>query len=103
MISQGTDGLSRGIPLKGVMTGSDMLDFVDVSKGAFERHWLLLLFVREWTDLPSLRPLSPEKWFVEGHGIIGGHLDDNNVWIPDHAKNGETYLCPPPCCCRCCA
>ena len=45
MIAQGTDGLSRGIPMEGVMTGVDMLFFVDISKGAFERHLPLLEFV----------------------------------------------------------
>lgn len=92
MIAQGTDGLSRGIPLEGVMTGRDMLNFIDILKGAFERHLPLLHLIREFTGKDDLCPVPPEHWFVEGHGITGGFLDENNVWMPHHANNEETYL-----------
>jgi hypothetical protein len=36
MIAQGTDGLSRGIFLEGVVRGEDMLSFVDLSRTAIE-------------------------------------------------------------------
>ena len=36
MIAQGTDGLSRGIFLEGVVRGEDMLSFVDLSRTAVE-------------------------------------------------------------------
>ncbi len=36
MIAQGTDGLSRGIFLEGVVRGEDMLSFVDLSRTASE-------------------------------------------------------------------
>ena len=38
MITQGTDGCSRGSLMEGVMTGRDMLLFVDQSCTAMERH-----------------------------------------------------------------
>jgi hypothetical protein len=37
MIAQGTDGLSRGIFLEGVVWGEDMLSFVDLLRTAIER------------------------------------------------------------------
>jgi len=48
MIAQGTDGLSRGIFLEGVVWGEDMLSFVDLSRTAVERHPGVLEFVKSW-------------------------------------------------------
>ena len=96
MIAQGTDRLSRGIPLEGVLTGKPMLDYVDLAKSATDRHPPLLEFVRSWTQKPKLKPLTAEEWFVEAHGIIGGCKDSHGVWIPKHANNGRLYLWVPP-------
>ena len=38
MITQGTDGCSRGLLMEGVMTGHNMLLFVDLSHMAIEHH-----------------------------------------------------------------
>ena len=38
MIAQGTDGCSQGLLMEGVMTGQDMLLFVDLSRTAIEHH-----------------------------------------------------------------
>ena len=48
MIAQGTDGLSRGIFLYGVVQGEDMLSFVDLSRTAIERHPGMLEFIKSW-------------------------------------------------------
>lgn len=96
MIAQGTDGLSRGVLLEGVLAGKDMLSFVDLAKTALERSPQLLEYVRSWTERPKLKALSPEEWFTRGHGMIGGNKDSHGIWIPDHAPNGETYLWSPP-------
>ena len=95
MMSQGTDGLSRGVFLEGVMAGKDMLDFVDLAKGALDRHPPLLKFIQSWAGKRIL-PLTPEEGFVEGHGITGGSKDKHGMWIPKHARNGVTYLWAPP-------
>ena len=50
MIAQGTDGLSRGALLEGVLSGKDMLAYVDLSKTAIERHPPLLEFLTFWID-----------------------------------------------------
>lgn len=72
-----------------------MLSHVDIAKTAIERHPALLQFVRSWTERSSLKPLSPEEWFVEGHGITGGSKDSHGVWIPSHAPGGQVYLWTP--------
>ena len=96
MIEQGTDGLSRGTLLEGVLSGKDMLSFINIAKTALERHPLVLDYIKSWAGKGRLIPLTPEEWFIEGHGIVGGDKDGNGIWIPKHAKNGQTYLWMPP-------
>ena len=76
MIAQGTDGLSRGIFLEGVVRGEDML-------------------VKSWVApiLGDSKLLVPEEWFHEGHGIIGGKKDSTGLWIPQHPGNAKVYIC----------
>ena len=97
MIAQGTDGGSRGSLLEGVMTGKPMLNFVELSRTGVERHPALLDWVRAWTNRPELLPLTPEQWFVEGHGICGGKTNEDGIWIPFHERRHSMHLwCPPP-------
>ncbi len=74
MIAQGTDGLSKGIMLEGVVCGDDMLSFVDLSKTALDRHPGVINYVRSWLDvsLGSSKLLTPKDWFQEGHRVVGG-------------------------------
>jgi hypothetical protein len=95
MIAQGTDGCSRGVLMEGVMAGQDMLSFIDLAKTATERSPTLLPWIRSWTMNDKLEPLTPEDWFVGGHGIIGGHKDSHGVWIPDHEPAGNLHLWAP--------
>ncbi len=81
--------------MEGVMTGHDMLLFVDLSCMAIERHPPLLDWVWSWTEMPELEALTPEGWYKEGHGIIGGKLDCHNVWIPEHEQRNKLYLWAP--------
>ena len=96
MIAQGTDGCSRGSLTEGVMSGKDMLTFIDLGRSAVEHHPPLVEWVRSWSGRPLLRPLSPEGWFEEGHGIVGGSLDSNGVWMPSYGKGGQMFLWAPP-------
>ena len=88
MISQGSDGLSRGDANEGVMTGRSMLDFVPISKTCFARSPLLKKQIeyclQPLGDLTSQRIhfLSELDWFVKGHDIREGKLNDDKVWIP---------------------
>jgi len=95
MIAQGTDGCSRGSLMEGVMTGLDMLTFIDLSKTATERHPPLLNWIRGWTGCNDLEPLTPEGWFEEAHGVTGGALDRNKVWIPTHGPANKLFLWAP--------
>ena len=98
MIAQGTDGLSRGSFLEGVVAGGQMLSFIDLSLSATIRAPGVVDFVKSWVEpvLGGLKILSPEEWFVEGHGIVGGEKDARGVWIPTHAGGGNAYLWSPP-------
>ncbi len=94
MIAQGTDGLSRGSFLEGVLAGKDMLSFVDLSLPAIQRYPKVLDFIQSWMEpvVGKGRVLKEEEWFVEGHGIIGGCKDAHRIWIPMHAKNRRAYM-----------
>ncbi len=65
MIAQGTDGLSRGIFLEGVVRGKDMLVFVDLSQTAVERYPGVLEFIKSWVSPISgeSKVLESEEWF----------------------------------------
>jgi hypothetical protein len=82
MIAQGTDGLSRGILLEGVVRGEDMLSFVDIARTALERHPGLLDYVKSLVDpiLGTSKVLTTEEWFQEGHGIMGGEEESKGMW-----------------------
>ena len=97
MIAQGTDGTSRGSLLEGVMAGENMLTFVDLAKSACDRQGPPLLdWIRGWTKSTDLLPLTPEEWFVEGHGIIGGERNAHGIWIPKHEPRSSIHLWTPP-------
>lgn len=99
MIAQGTDGLSRGVFLEGVMAGRDMLAFVPLAEGATMRQPKLIEYVQEWVGAAlhtKANILKVEEWFQEGHGISGGEKGAHGVWIPRHAPNGRVYLWTPP-------
>ena len=44
----------------------------------------------------DLKPLTPEEWFVEGHGILGGSPDKHGVWMPTHEDSYKLHLWAPP-------
>jgi len=96
MIAQGTDGYSRGFLMEGVMAGEDMLNFVDLGKDAIKRHPPLLNWICSWTERDGLKPLTPEGWYEEGHGITGGEIDNHGVWIPTHGPSNKLFLWMPP-------
>jgi hypothetical protein len=79
MIQQGTDGLSQGDMISGVMGGVDMLSFVPLGRGADEHSGSLKRWVHTWwkSDSPA-KWLTPEGWF------------DLSAW------KGRFIWCPPP-------
>eukprot|EP00980_Cylindrotheca_fusiformis_P018324 scaffold5977_cov98-Cylindrotheca_fusiformis.AAC.1 len=71
MISQGTDGLSRGGLNEGVMGGKPMTAFIPLHLSAFQRTPLLEPWVRSWAGKQAVF-LTPDDWFLRGHDIVGG-------------------------------
>jgi len=96
MISQGTDGLSRGNVNSGVMTGLPILQFVPLHLSALQRSPPVLSWVGAWSSDSSLQPLSPEGWFTSGHGIQGGIYTDEHIWVPNQTPNHTFLWCPAP-------
>jgi hypothetical protein len=81
MISQGTDGLSRGLTNDGVMAGLSMLNFVPLHLNAIERQGSSLVeWINSWfsgADTPAI--LTPHEWFTTGH------KHSTCVWVPPPA------------------
>jgi hypothetical protein len=94
MISQGTDGLSRGDLAEGVMTGQSILQHVPVRYSAVVRQPSLLQWLSSWLPATPFI-LEPSQWSVEGHGVLAGSVDQFNVWHPPPLPF-EWYLWTPP-------
>ena len=60
MITQGTNGCSRGFLMEGVMAGEDMLNFGDLGKDAVKQHPPLMHWICSWTEQDGLKHLTPE-------------------------------------------
>ena len=74
MIQQGSDGLSRGNLLEGVMQGADMLDFIPITARSTDIQPNLAEWISTWLLPPeggNLELLSPKDWFLRGHDISG--------------------------------
>ncbi|GFH55601.1 hypothetical protein CTEN210_12077 [Chaetoceros tenuissimus] len=84
MISQGTDGLSHGNLLSGVMAG-------------LERYSNLKTWIQSFVD-DSTEFLSPEDWFRRGHDIVPKEFEINvdGIKLP-RVRMGTFVWAPPPC------
>lgn len=96
MIKQGTDGLSRGVLLEGVMKGEPMLDFVPLNKSAVKRSAELLPWIQSWWGSGQEEPLNPEQCFFEGHGLVGGERNAEGIWMPRTMTHGHFIWTLPP-------
>jgi hypothetical protein len=95
MISQGTDGLSRGDYTTGVMAGIPMLNFIPLHLDAIARSPTLLTWAQSWVPLCDIAPLTPEDWFEAGHGLAGGAYRADGMWEP-HLSRQQWFLWTPP-------
>jgi hypothetical protein len=96
MVSQGTDGLSRGLVTGGVMIHQPMLQFVPLHLPACDRCPALLPWIQDWWPTPPVVPLSPIDWFERGHGLSGGHRDSCGMWIPHESSESWFLWAPAP-------
>jgi hypothetical protein len=72
MKDQGTDGLSRGDLLEGVMKGNEFLGYVPIHHSACTRSPVLTTWLEEvFGGGNPLEFLSPSDWFERGHDIAG--------------------------------
>jgi len=96
MVQQGTDGLSRGLLTDGVF-GSDSMRFhVPLHLPAHSRHPLVLPWIQSWCPVSGITPLSPEGWFINGHGLL-----DTRTSGPDRTRHpvlspASWFLWSPP-------
>ncbi|KAL7570896.1 hypothetical protein ACA910_018954 [Epithemia clementina (nom. ined.)] len=100
MIEQGTDGLSRGDLMHGVLAGANMLDFIPLNRSISTRHPDLALFLAEpMLDFFPPTFLNPDGWYSTAFE------PGNYVWTPPPAAavEGLEQLCdckhvsPPEC------
>lgn len=96
MITQGTDGLSRGDLTEGVMTGQSILEFIPLNKSALERQPSVAQWVMSWVPDTKLYFLQPEDWYDVGHGYQGGHIDMYGMWNPATVEHTWFVWAPPP-------
>ena len=95
MIQQGSDGLSRGNMLEGVMKGDDILSHVPIHKSALNEQDNLEEWIRAWApDGDNAIVLEPNDWFERGHDIAGYTKNLDGVVVP--AVKGGTYIWSPP-------
>ena len=90
MISQGTDGISRGSLIEGVLAGKSMMSFVPIAKSAVDRHDNLITWIRTWTSVNTLQALTPKEWLWEGHGLSPHpwkNCDGMNFPMADKSKS----------------
>jgi hypothetical protein len=96
---QGSDGLSRGNLLEGVMTGNDILSYIPLSQTALSRSPNLERWIRSWAEdlkgcmVSGLKVLDENDWFIRGHDIDGGYFV-NEMYYPQYTKG--IYLWSPP-------
>ena len=99
MIAQGTDGLSRGDLLEGVLKGKSMLSFEPLHLSVLDRESSFKQWVHAWAQHlghgESVEFLEPKDWVERGHDINGYTTNIDGVTIPSY-KSGIFVWTPPP-------
>ncbi len=98
MIEQGTDGLSRGDMLEGVMKGEPILSYVTLHKTVVEVSPAVFEWIsNDWGSQfgKPVELLSMEDWFERGHDFDGSRVNSDGVWMPNY-RSGVFVWAPPP-------
>ena len=95
MIAQGTDGLSRGNFLEGVLAGQSMKSFVPLHLSAIERSRTLVKWLKSWIPSDKVTVLKSEDWFTLGHGVSGGEYNADKIWIPTYDTSCKIWAPAP--------
>jgi hypothetical protein len=96
MIQQGADGLLRGVLTDGVLGGEDMRWHIPLNRSAFDHSPALLTWVQSWCPYPSLCHLTPDEWFLLGHGTVGFECNVDGLHVPSPSAYGGSYGLPLP-------
>ena len=97
MIAQGTDGISRGYFLEGVMSGRDMLDYIPLNKSGINRYPKLLSWIQQWTDKGDLEPLVESEWLWKGQGLSDTfYTNVDKFELPMKTQEDVFLWAPPP-------
>ena len=97
MIRQGTDGLSRGDLVEGVMRGESMLSFIPLHKSCIDRSPALKIQLEECLKGlgNEVELLEPEGWFERGHDFFGGRRNCDGIWMPQYRAGTFIWAHPP--------
>ena len=98
MIYQGTDGLSRGDLLEGVMKGKSMLDFIPLNESATERSPFLKEWIKSWSEgsfHEETEFLTHQDWVWRGQDISGMRKNIDGIPMPSYSS-GTMVWDPPP-------
>ena len=79
MIEQGTDGLSRGDLMTGVMAGANMLLYVPLNKSVVDRQDDVIQWLKECARRHTWKLLKIHEWFDEAFEA------GNFIWAPPPA------------------
>ena len=71
-IVAGIDGFYRGFMMDGIDSLGSVLEFVPLKKTTTENLTTMLQWVKACIGVITIKALTPEGWFEEGHGIQGG-------------------------------
>jgi len=55
----------------------------------------LLSWINNWVPTP-LVPLQPDEWYNRGHGLLGGSVNRDGLWIPHESYEQWFLWLPPP-------
>ena len=69
------------------------LGIFPLNKTVMERSPTPLQWVHTWIGFNTIKPLTPEGWFEEGHRWLGVKNNGDAIWIPYHSK--VTFLWAP--------
>lgn len=94
MMSQGTDGLLRGLFTSGVLVHHNMLSFIPLHQTALDCCSTLMPWVASWWPVASLTPLTPTDWYECSHGLRGGRRNADGIWMPEE-KDESWFLWSP--------
>ena len=98
MIEQGTDGISRGNMMEGVLTGRQMLAYVPIHLSAVDRDPNLLNWIRGWCGENDLAPLEPQDWLWKGQGLDSVmEFNVDGMAFPTRSRQRVFLWAPPPC------